>query len=139
MGLIDFTHKLLAQNKNEMGIKPIDVYSTSHILMGVVSYLLFLCFLSIWYWEGNDLRWITLTSVIVWGVLWEFLENFLLIKLKLKFANRKDSLENSLTDIVFTMIGAIIGMVSNELIFIFIISFIIGLLYNWVYYKHAMG
>ena len=129
--VLNIFRKLIAQNKREMGVKPIDVYTIGHILMGLITYVVL-----------NILgvsNWCSLVGAIFWGIIWEYFENFILARIGLKFEKRKDSLENSLTDVVFTIIGGYIAFFSGIFVWYFLIGFIIMVLYNWVYYKHVMG
>lgn len=138
MGIKVFIRKLVAQNKNEMGTKPIDVYTVSHVLMGIVSYIVFFLFLRPFFLLV-DTMYVSLISVLFWAIIWEYVENFILIKTRIKFGSRQDSLENSLTDVVFTGLGGIIAFYSREYVWIVLVVFLLMILYNWAYYKHAMG
>lgn len=127
--------KLVAQNKQEISNKPIDVYTVGHILMGVICYVIIFSFFGM---VGVS-NWISLVGTILFGVVWEYIENFIISKTILKHQKRKDSLENSLTDVVFTAIGGFIGFIFGlEVSIIFIVLFTIMVLYNLVYYKHVM-
>ena len=152
MDMKAFIRKIVAQNKSEMTQKPIDVYTIPHVLMGIVSYIVFFLFLSLFFDDFNtayiflspffksiDVKYISIISVLFWAVIWEYVENFILAKTRLKFGKRQDSLENSLTDVVFTGIGGILGLAAGPYVWYAMIGFICMTLYNWVFYKHAMG
>ena len=135
---MNIIRKIVAQNKSEMTQKPIDVYTIPHVLMGIVSYIVFFLFLSLFFDDFNT-AYISLITVLFWAVTWEYVENFILAKTRLKFGKRQDSLENSLTDVVFTGIGGILGLAAGPYVWYAMIGFICMTLYNWVFYKHAMG
>lgn len=121
-----------------MNSKPIDVCTVSHILMGIISYLVLYLFLRPIF-PLIDTKYISLISVLFWAIIWEYVENFILIRTRFKIGNRRDSLENSLTDIVFTGLGGIIALASGEFVWIVLVAFLLMIIYNWVYYKHVMG
>ena len=135
---MNIIRKIVAQNKSEMTQKPIDVYTIPHVLMGIVSYIVFFLFLSLFFDDFNT-AYISLITVLFWAVTWEYVENFILAKTRLKFGKRQDSLENSLTDVVFTGIGGILGLAAGPYVWLAMIGFICMTLYNWVFYKHVMG
>lgn len=141
MGLKAFIlKKIIAQNKSEISQKPFDIYTISHILMGIISYMVFYSFLDTFFPALiiNDVKWISVISVLIWGLLWEFIENFALINTRLKVNKIEDSLRNSLTDVVATGVGGFIpfGDIFTGVIILISLS-AIGL-YNWVK-KSAMG
>ena len=83
MGLKVFIRKLVAQNKSEITQKAIDVYSISHVLMGIISYGVFWAFLSTFLITPH-LEYVSIISVLFWAVIWEYVENFMLLKTKTK-------------------------------------------------------
>ena len=130
MGLKDFIRKFVAQSEFEISQKPIDIYTISHFITGIIAYLcLFPILEPIFSYES---KYISLIIVLIWGVLWEYIENFMLSKTRLKINKTKDSLRNSLTDIVANGIGGIVtffspiigGVILGWLIFVGI--------YGWV-------
>ena len=49
-----------------------------------------------------------LVLVFVVAIIWEILENTLLVDIGIKFEGRRDSLENAVWDIIFGIIGGVI-------------------------------
>ena len=130
--------KLVAQNKSEMTQKPIDVYTIPHMLMGIVSYIVFYLFLASFF-KRVDTIYLSLISVLIWAIMWEYVENFILLHTRFKTNNRRDSLQNSLTDVVFTGLGGILALTAGADVWFLLIGFICTSLYNWVFYNHVMG
>jgi len=122
-----FIHKYVSQNKNEDGIKALDKYSIRHVVCGMLVFLLSNLFTISMGWIPAEGLWLSLISVIFWGILWEFVENFLLSKTRLKVGRRKDSLRNSLTDIVCNFIGGSIVMNFGVLSFVIVITILFTL------------
>ena len=99
--------KLIGTCVAEVDRYPLDVYSISHLISGIISYyisfFIFLFFM-------NELSAIFLSYVValVGGLIWEFLENITFVEVKRN--KRQDSPINSLTDVVLVFLGSIVGV-----------------------------
>jgi len=108
---------IFASNVNEVSQSLFDYFSISHLRMGIGFYLalaLISTLLKIkknksnvnwtipnWHW------WLYLIIVVIFGILWELLENTLLIPFK--FNSTADSLQNAITDVILVG-GAALGI-----------------------------
>ena len=130
MGMKGFIRKFVAQSESEITQKPIDIYTIGHFITGIVAYLCLFPFFEMIF--PSEYRSITLISVLFLAILWEYFENFLLIKTRFKFNKKMDSLKNSLTDIVATGIGGVITLV-EPVIGVVILGWLIFVgIYGWV-------
>lgn len=97
-------HKVIGTCRKDVNNSFIDYYSIGHFVMGYITYIV-----SIWIWSllpfEFDIYEISLVSTLMVGIIWEILENYLLVDTPLKFEKRRDSLGNSLMDIIFVFIG----------------------------------
>lgn len=105
-------NEIIADESNEVGHHPIDYFSWGHVDIGVSIFLLVSLINTIPSWIDQQLVylipfWSTLVLSLVFAVLWEIVENTLLIKLQLKFEGRRDSLLNALWDIFFVCVGCV--------------------------------
>jgi len=133
---------MIATNKEEIGIKPMDFYSIAHILMGMIAHIVGTTF-ALLFVPPYPANLIGIISAIVFSLMWEIFENNILIKTKYKNLftperkGRKDSLNNSLTDEVFVVLGTTIEFClyltgSVEIVFYANLGIINGLL--WLFY-----
>ena len=91
---------------------PLDVYSISHLIAGIISY--YISFF-IFFFFRNALAAVFLSYVValIGGLVWEFYENILIIDMKRN--KRQDSPINSLTDVLLVFFGSIIGAYTYDL------------------------
>ncbi|MHA1146784.1 MAG: hypothetical protein ACTSR8_00900 [Promethearchaeota archaeon] len=104
MGLFD---------KDDVGRAPIDYFSWGHVAMGLATFLLISLINTIPSWVVQDLvyiipYWSMLVLSFVVAIIWEILENTVLLEMGFKFEGRRDSLINAIFDILFVCIGALI-------------------------------
>jgi Ca2+/Na+ antiporter len=59
------------------------------------------------------------------SIIWELIENLILIKFGIKFGNRRDSLLNSTMDMVFYFLGSVCALLLSFLNRNYIILFIL--------------
>ncbi len=104
---------MVATSSEDVGIHPFDYYSWGHIDMGIVSFLLFALINIIpSLVDGVMVNivpfWFLLVLVIIFAIVWEILENTVLLSWGFKFEGRRDSFANSFWDIIFVTIGGTI-------------------------------
>jgi len=105
--------KIIGDTKADVGKTPLDFYSWGHVAMGIVTFLLLSLINNIPSMvEGRIIPiipwWPMILLVLLVAVVWELLENTLLIDMGVKFEGRRDSIENALWDIIFVVIGGAI-------------------------------
>ena len=110
--------RLCGKCKSEIDKYPLDFYSVGHVVFGYVTYILvfFIGMLIENLYIRNGALMHTLGITILVGLLWELVENNLIVKKK-SFKKCQDSLNNSLCDILCVAIG---GIIAGFLIFHFI-------------------
>jgi hypothetical protein len=99
--------------KDDVGRAPLDYFSWGHIDMGVVVFLLWSMVNLLPSAGVGSLIFIlpfglSIILTIVVAIVWEILENTVLIDIGLKFEGKKDSFINALFDIIFVVIGGLI-------------------------------
>ncbi len=103
---------VIATSKREVGKSPIDYYSWGHLAFGMMTFILLSLINTIPTLASNNLIytipywWMIVIAVGVF-IIWEILENTLLVEMGFKFEGRRDSLKNALSDIVFGFIGGL--------------------------------
>ncbi|MHA1280989.1 MAG: hypothetical protein ACTSQP_00670 [Promethearchaeota archaeon] len=103
---------IVGTDKDEVGRSPIDYFSWGHVDMGIAAFLLLSLINTIPSLIDKTLIYIIpyflmLILVIVVAIVWEILENTLLLEWGFKFEGRKDSFVNALWDIIFVIIGGL--------------------------------
>jgi hypothetical protein len=104
--------ELVADTTDEVSQHPIDYFSWGHVDIGVGIFLIISLINTIPSWFEQTLvylipYWSLLVLSFVIGVIWEIVENTLLVKLQLKFEGRRDSLINAIWDIFFVCVGCV--------------------------------
>ncbi len=103
-------NEIIATNPGEVGISWFDFYSIGHICFGIGAFLLISLFYTIPKAKGHipifSLLLVFILSMITF-VVWELIENYVLIWIGLKFEGRSDSLQNMTTDILLGGLGAL--------------------------------
>jgi hypothetical protein len=94
-----------------VGRKAIDFYSWGHICFGIATFLLLSLIDNVpTYVTGMLIYiipwWTMIVLVIAVAIIWEILENTLLLSLSLKFEGRRDSFTNATWDVIFAIIGS---------------------------------
>ena len=96
--------KFVAKRTRDVNVSALDFFTLGHIVMGYITWII--SFIIIWFTPYGDIQCLSMVSTIMVGIVWEYIENFLLRnKTSIKFEGRKDSLENSLTDIIAVVGG----------------------------------
>ncbi len=103
---------IVGTDKDEVGRSPIDYFSWGHVDMGIATFLLLSLINTIPSLIEKTLIYIIpyflmLILVLVVAIVWEILENTLLLEWGFKFEGRKDSFVNALWDIIFVIIGGL--------------------------------
>ena len=103
-------NEIIATTAGEVGISWFDFYSIGHICFGIGAFLLISLFYTIPKAKGHtpifSLLLVFILSLITF-VVWELIENFVLIWIGLKFEGRADSLQNMTIDILLGALGAL--------------------------------
>ncbi len=97
---------------DDVGVSAIDYYSWGHVAMGIMVFILLSLINNVPSMVTNTLIyiipwWSMILLAIVVAIVWEILENTLLVSIGVKFEGRRDSLANALWDVLFAIIGAI--------------------------------
>ncbi|MHA1343972.1 MAG: MFS transporter [Promethearchaeota archaeon] len=113
--------KILGQTTDEVGRAAIDYFSWGHIGMGIVAFLLLSLINTVPSYVTHMLiyiipYYIMILLVIIIAIVWELLENTLLLEWGFKFEGRQDSLENATWDIIFVVIGGLVMWIFKGLI-----------------------
>jgi len=95
--------KYIATSMKDQGIKALDYSSFGHIVAGIIIYLI-----TIWITKNIFISWL---AVVYSSILWEFLENTIMIPIKP--SKKPDSVLNSLCDTGLMIGGGIIGYFVN--------------------------
>ena len=99
----------------------IDIFTAGHFMFGFISYLIiFILLREVTYLLFDDALFCSLIGVMFVGLIWEFIENFILIRFR---PNGADSLKNSLTDILFDLFGGIFAW-----IIVYFLSYFAGMI-----------
>jgi len=104
---------IITTKKSEVSRAPIDYFSWGHLNMGVVVFLLWSMVNLLPSLYNQEMTYIlaygisVLLTVVV-AVVWEIVENTLLLNIGIKFEGRKDSLQNAIWDIIFVVVGGLI-------------------------------
>ena len=103
---------IVAETKDETARAPWDYFSWGHVDMGIGSFLLLVLINIIPTYVDQALvyiipYWVMLVLTICVGIVWEIVENTLLVHTGLKFENRRDSFVNAFWDVIFVSIGAL--------------------------------
>ena len=117
MLFVDF----FATDPSMVGIAWFDFYSIGHFCFGIAVFLFFSLFYTIPKHNGKTpLFSLLFVFILTLGilVLWEALENFLLIDLGWKFECRPDSWQNITTDLIFGTIGGIVSWIFCHEVFV---------------------
>jgi hypothetical protein len=105
-----FLNEIIATTAKEVGNSWFDFYSIGHIAFGVAVFMFFSLCYTIPKAKGStpifSLLFVFILTLIVL-ILWEVLENTLLLSIGLKFENRMDSPQNIFTDIICGVLGSI--------------------------------
>lgn len=103
----------ITTSKDEVSRAPIDYFSWGHLNMGVVVFLLWsmvnlLPSLANGFMTDILPYGISVLLTFVVAVVWEIVENTLLLDIGIKFEGRKDSLQNAVWDVIFVVLGGVI-------------------------------
>ncbi|MGQ4873613.1 MAG: hypothetical protein ACP6IY_06000 [Promethearchaeia archaeon] len=103
---------IVGTDKDEVGRSPIDYFSWGHVDMGIATFLLLSLINTIPSLIDKTLIYIIpyflmLILVLIVAIVWEILENTLLLEWGFKFEGRRDSFVNALWDIIFVIIGGL--------------------------------
>lgn len=104
--------KVIATNKDDIGITAIDFFSFTHLIMGYLIFIVLNGILFILYSIPLGIFSFMYTSFI--AIIWESLENSIFYYLGIKFAKRRDSIINSLMDICFFSFGGLIALFNTQ-------------------------
>ncbi|MFX0070234.1 MAG: hypothetical protein ACFFAO_04000 [Candidatus Hermodarchaeota archaeon] len=101
---------LIGYDSDYVGRSPWDFYSWGHIDMGIGAFLLISLIITVTEWvlgPGSAIVewWMVLALVILFSLIWEFIENVILWKLGWKFEDRQDSWPNFIWDVIFVILG----------------------------------
>jgi len=111
---------LIATEVDEVGISWFDFYSIGHICLGIGLFLFFSMFYTIPKKRGKipifSLLFVFMLTVF-FSIVWEMIENVVLLELGLKFEGRADSWQNITTDIFLCAIGGLGTWIFAYLIF----------------------
>ncbi|MBY8982565.1 MAG: hypothetical protein KGD57_06435 [Candidatus Lokiarchaeota archaeon] len=113
----------IAEDASEVCLSWFDFFSIGHICMGIGIFLIFSLFYTIPMSKTNGKDQIKLPLWGVWlitvifGIIWEFLENILLYNYGLKFENRRDSAANITTDIIIVGLGGLGTWIFAHIVF----------------------
>lgn len=99
----------IATKPKNVSQKAFDYFSFGHVLFGFTSEVIILLILSL-FLPLVLLGYSLLVNAIV-GILWELIENTLLVNTKYKFMMKRDSVINSQVDVLLVIIGGIISFV----------------------------
>lgn len=135
-----------ADDIDEVGVKAFDYFSTGHHSMGVISFLPI--YLALEFVQPNisilNCWWFILNCVFTIGIIWEFIENFILIKYGSKFENRVDSNINAFFDVILAIIGCITVLIIRLLvvdlclfIFIWVCIIIVNIIIFFIWRKYT--
>ncbi|MFW9942487.1 MAG: hypothetical protein ACFFFT_15720 [Candidatus Thorarchaeota archaeon] len=104
--------KVIATNKDDIGISAIDFFSFTHMIIGYLIFIVLNGILFVMY--SIPLGIFSLMYTFFIAIIWESLENTVFYYLGIKFARRRDSLINSLTDICFFSSGGLIALFNTQ-------------------------
>ncbi|MFX1391137.1 MAG: hypothetical protein ACFE9Z_13815 [Promethearchaeota archaeon] len=94
----------------EVGISWFDFYSIGHICFGIGLFLFWSLFYTIPKKKGKvpifSLLFVFILTVVC-GIIWEIVENTILLNFGLKFENRADSWQNMSTDVLLCAVGGL--------------------------------
>lgn len=111
---------LFASSIDEVGVSFFDFYSIGHVCLGIGVFLFFSFFYTIPKHKG-EVPILSLLAVFLFTVImlvvWELVENIVLIEIGLKFEGRADSWQNITTDILLGMVGGVVSWIHCYLIF----------------------
>ncbi len=101
---------LIGYDTDYVGRSPWDFYSWGHINMGIAAFSLLSLIITIseWMWgPGNALIdwWVIMVIVLIYALVWEFVENVILWRMGWKFEDRRDSWPNLIWDVIFVILG----------------------------------
>lgn len=113
--------KVIATNKDEIGITAIDFFSFTHLIMGYLIFIVLNGILFVMY--SIPLGIFSLMYTFFIAIIWESLENSIFYYLGIKFARRRDSIINSIMDIVFFSSGGLIVLFNIQYGGVFFIVF----------------
>ena len=99
-----------ATTTDEVGISVFDFYSIGHICFGIGLFLFWSLFYTVPKKRGKvpifSLLFVFILTIIC-AIVWEIIENVLLLPLGLKFENRPDSWMNMTSDILLCGVGGL--------------------------------
>lgn len=98
---------MIAKCREETCIEPIDFYSMNHIIFGWVTYPIIYAITFLIGLETLVIPALSLLISTLIFVVWELMENSLLVQWKMKFDGIDDTCLNSQMDVVFGFLGAI--------------------------------
>jgi len=104
--------KVIATNKDDIGITAIDFFSFTHLIMGYLIFIVLNGILFILYSIPLGIFSLMYTSFI--AIIWESLENTIFYYKGIKFAKRRDSVINSIMDICFFSSGGLIALFNTQ-------------------------
>ncbi len=119
------TTPLVAKSKKETGRSLIDYFSWGHVDLGISIFLLLSLINTLPSYFKDELiyvipYWVMLILVFVVAIIWEIIENTLLVDIGIKFEGRRDSFQNAVGDIIFGIIGgAVMWLFKGILVNIF--------------------
>ncbi len=113
--------KVIATNKDDIGITPIDFFSFTHLIMGYLIFIVLNGILFVMY--SVPLGIFSLMYTFFISIIWESLENSIFYYLGIKFARRRDSIINSIMDIVFFSSGGLIVLFNIQYGGVFFVVF----------------
>ncbi|MFX1314177.1 MAG: hypothetical protein ACFFHD_16440 [Promethearchaeota archaeon] len=93
---------LIASERRDVGISPLDCFTWGHLAFGIFSFLVelfFIVFLSLG--DGIILWWGVMQAIVLIAITWDIIENTVFIDYKIKFENRRDSISNIFSDVFF--------------------------------------
>lgn len=101
-GIFGGTGQFFATRPENVARSPLDIYFLAHLMMGQIAFLFFLYLIG---WINAWAFWAT----VLFGIVWEPIENFVVFEMGIKFDNGKDSIINSFFDMIFVLLGATIA------------------------------
>ncbi|MFX1572629.1 MAG: hypothetical protein ACFFB0_07765 [Promethearchaeota archaeon] len=119
---------LVASERSEVGITPLDCFTWGHLAFGIFSFLVELFFISfLAFVDGIILWWGVMQAIVLIAITWDIIENTAFIEFKIKFEDRRDSILNIFSDVFFVSLSGflmiIVYLITQEN---FIITLIIG-------------
>lgn len=93
----------------KVGEKFLDLFTLGHLLFGFLGFIFTLFFLNGVGIPHDISKFISLQTLSILSIVWEFFENCTEIGMYLRPIKHKDTLRNSLSDIIFSILGSYIS------------------------------